>query len=50
MSSSHYWGKVIDMFAFCRIADGFCMTPTMTERYVIVFELQEVNECIAFVS
>ena len=32
----------IDMIVFCGAADGF-MTPSTTDRYVIVFELQEVN-------
>jgi len=44
MSSFHYRGKIIDMFAFRRTADGFCMTPTTTDHYVIMFELQEVND------
>jgi hypothetical protein len=32
----------IDVIVFCGAADGF-MTPSTTDRYVIVFELQEVN-------
>lgn len=33
----------IDMIVSCGTADGFFMTPSTTDRYVIVFELQEVN-------
>jgi len=50
MSSSHYRGKIIGMFAFCRTADASDDTYSHRSYVVVLSCRKEINECIAFVS